>query len=103
MGACAALDLIDGWGVDAIAATLARRTQDIADAVAPLGLCAAPLAQRGPHFLALRFAEAVPPSLLERLAAAHVFASVRGTSLRITPHLYNDDADVAALVAGLGG
>jgi selenocysteine lyase/cysteine desulfurase len=28
---------------------------------------------------------------------------VRGTSLRVTPHLYNDDGDVAALLAALGG
>jgi selenocysteine lyase/cysteine desulfurase len=103
MGACAALDLIDGWGVGNIADTLQARTDAIADAAAALGLMAAPAGKRAPHFLALSFGDAVPDGLLDRLAAAQVFASVRGTSLRVTPHLYNDDGDVAALLAALGG
>jgi selenocysteine lyase/cysteine desulfurase len=102
MGACAALDLIDGWGVANIAATLGARTDSIAKAVAALGLACATADQRAPHFLALSYGAAVPDDLLARLAAANVHASVRGTSLRVTPHLYNDDADVAALLGVLG-
>jgi selenocysteine lyase/cysteine desulfurase len=103
MGACAALDVIDGWGVANIAETLRARTDAIADAATALGLTAAPADNRAPHFLALSFGDAVPDGLLDRLAEAHVFASVRGTSLRVTPHLYNDDTDVAALMAALEG
>ncbi len=103
MGACAALDLIDEWGVGNIAETLQARTEAIAEAAVELGLTAAKVDKRAPHFLALSFGDAVPEVLLDRLAAAQVFASVRGTSLRVTPHLYNDDADVAALLAALGG
>ena len=103
MGAGAALDLIDGWGVGNIAETLRVRADAIAEAAAALGLTAAPADKRAPHFLALSFGDAVPDGLLDRLAAAQVFASVRGTSLRVTPHLYNDDGDVGALVAALGG
>lgn len=102
-GACAALDLIDGWGVANIAETLAAQTGAIAGQAAAIGLSAAPMDKRAPHFLALGFAGAVPDALLGRLAAADVFASVRGTSLRVTPHLYNDDDDVAALMAALAG
>jgi selenocysteine lyase/cysteine desulfurase len=103
MGACAALDLIDSWGVDNIAETLAARTETMAAQAAALGLSAAPLAKRAPHFLALGFDTAVPPALLDRMAARNVYGSVRGTSLRVTPHLYIDAADVAALMAALAG
>jgi selenocysteine lyase/cysteine desulfurase len=101
MGACAALDLIDGWSVAAIAATLEQQTNAIAEAVAAAGLSCAPGGRRAPHFLSLSFGAAVPADLLNNLAAANVFASVRGTSLRVTPHLYNDAEDVSALVAVL--
>ena len=101
MGACAALDLIDGWGVSNIAETLGARNEAIAVQAQTLGLAAAPSQKRAPHFLALAFPGVVPPGLVERLAAANVYVSLRGTSLRVTPHLYNDDEDVAALLAAL--
>ncbi|MEL7517336.1 MAG: aminotransferase, partial [Pseudomonadota bacterium] len=50
----------------------------------------------------LRPIEAVnrePRSAAERLAAQKVFVSVRGQSLRVTPHLYNDDIDAEALLS----
>ena len=103
MGAGAALDLIDGWGVGNIAETLRVRADAIAEAAAALGLTAAPADKRAPHFLALSFGDAVPDGLLDRLAAAQVFASVRSLSLRVTPQLYNDDGDVTALIGALEG
>ncbi|MDX2210726.1 MAG: aminotransferase class V-fold PLP-dependent enzyme [Sphingopyxis sp.] len=101
MGACAALDLIESWGVANIAETLRARTDAIAAQAAALGLTAAATHQRAPHFLSLAFPGAVPSGLVERLAAANVHVSLRGTSLRVTPHLYNDGADAAALLAAL--
>lgn len=103
MGASAALDQISNWGVADIAATLAETTDAIAKAAADLGYGAATSGKRAPHFLSLALDDADPSALLDRLAAARVFASVRGTSLRITPHLYNDAADVAALIGALRG
>jgi selenocysteine lyase/cysteine desulfurase len=103
MGASAALDMIDAWGVPHIAAALAHKTEAIAAAAREIGMTAAPTAKRAPHFLSLGFPGAVPEGLVDRLAAANVHVSLRGTSLRVTPHLYNDDADVAALLAALKG
>ena len=34
----------------------------------------------------------------EKLAAANVFISVRGSSIRVTPHVYNSVADVERLI-----
>ena len=102
MGASAACAFLLEFGVDAIARTLAARTQAIADAADGLGLTSAPIGTRAPHFLALEFPGGVPEGLTERLAAAQVHVSLRGSSLRVTPHLYNTDADTDALIATLG-
>jgi selenocysteine lyase/cysteine desulfurase len=103
MGATAGINMLLEWGVDAIAKTLAAKTSAIADAAMDIGLSADPIGIRAPHFLSLRFSGAVPNGLTDRLAAQNVFVSLRGTSLRVTPHVYNDDADAAALIAALKG
>ncbi|MGB3167575.1 MAG: aminotransferase class V-fold PLP-dependent enzyme [Alteraurantiacibacter sp.] len=100
-GGSAALYLIGEFGVEAIAGTLAARTSAIAKAAAPLGFDAAPVGIRAPHFLSLSAADGLPPDLAERLAEAQVHVSVRGQSLRVTPHLWTSDADVEALLAAI--
>lgn len=99
----AALQQILDWGVPAIAETLAARNAGISERAASLGLQGADADKRAGHFLGLRFPEGVPEGLLAELKAAGVFVSIRGDSLRITPHLYNDDADVDRLFHALGG
>jgi selenocysteine lyase/cysteine desulfurase len=101
MGAKAGIDMLLEWGVDAVSKTLATKTNAIADAARNIGLIADDIGLRAPHFLALRFADGAPEGLTDRLAAANVHVSLRGTSLRVTPHVYNDDADSAALIAAL--
>jgi selenocysteine lyase/cysteine desulfurase len=103
MGATAGIDMLLEWGVEAIAETLAAKTQAIAAAALEIGCSADPIGVRASHFLSLRFSGEVPAGLTEKLAAQNVFVSLRGTSLRVTPHVYNDDADAAALIAALKG
>ena len=102
MGASAGLDFLLEFGVEAIAATLAAQTEALAARAARLGMEAAPIGVRAPHFLSLGFGAGVPEGLTERLAARGVHVSLRGPSLRVTPHLYNDAADADALIAALG-
>jgi len=97
----AALEQILAWGVAEIAETLAARTADIARRAEALGLESLDAGARAGHFLGLRLPRGVPDGLLEALAEARVFLSVRGASLRITPHVYNDDADVDRLIQAL--
>ncbi|HEX6958745.1 MAG TPA: aminotransferase class V-fold PLP-dependent enzyme [Ferrovibrio sp.] len=98
----AALQTLLDWGVENIQATLAARNLDIAArAKAELGLDSAPPAKRAGHFLGLRFAAAVPADLPARLAAERVYVSVRGKSMRVTPHVYNTDQDVERFFAVL--
>jgi len=102
MGASAGLDFLLEFGVEAIAETLAAKTEAIAARAAMLGMEAAPVGVRAAHFLSLGFGGGVPEGLTERLAARNVHVSLRGASLRVTPHLYNDEADADALIAALG-
>jgi selenocysteine lyase/cysteine desulfurase len=101
LGAVAGIDMLLQWGVDAVSATLAAKSNAIADAARGIGLIADDIGLRAPHFLSLRFQDAVPDALTDRLAAANIFVSLRGTSLRVTPHVYNNEADSAALIAAL--
>lgn len=98
MGASAAFDFLLEFGVDAIAETLSGETEAIAAPARALGLDCAGLGIRAPHFLSIGFPGDMPTRLLDRLAASNVFVSARGTSLRITPHLYNDAVDRDALL-----
>lgn len=102
LGAGAGIDFLMEFGVEAIARSLAAQTEAIAARAAALGLEAAPVGTRAPHFLSLGFPGEVPAGLTERLAARAIHVSLRGRSLRVTPHLYNDTADADALIAALG-
>ena len=92
----AAVEQLLEWEVPRIAATLKTVTDEIVARIETLGL-SAPQA-RAPHMLGLEF----PPEAARRVAAslaeASVIASVRGSSLRIAPHLHVSNADVDRLV-----
>ncbi|MBI4184576.1 MAG: aminotransferase class V-fold PLP-dependent enzyme [Proteobacteria bacterium] len=97
----AALAQVRAWGPANVQVTLAAMTEAIAGRAAALGLSAPPVGRRAGHYLGLGFAGGVPEGLPARLAAEKVYVSVRGSSMRITPHLYNDDEDVERLFRAL--
>jgi selenocysteine lyase/cysteine desulfurase len=101
--AVAALRRILEWGPAEIQATIAETTRHIADEAAALGLVASDPTGRAGHFLGLRFPDGPPEGLLERLGEDNVYLSVRGDSLRVTPHVYNNEADVERLLTALRG
>lgn len=86
--------LID-WGPAKIQQTLRARTDEIAARASQFGLGTLPRERRAGHFLGLRVPGGVSENLTERLLAEQVYVSVRGTeSVRITPHLWVDNADI---------
>jgi len=97
----AALEQVLEWGVEAIASSLETKTRGIAERTAKLGLESLTRERRAGHFLGLRFPEGLPAGLPDALARRGIFVSVRGNSLRVTPHLYNTDADVDRLLDAL--
>ena len=99
--ACAAMEQLAAWGPAAIQKTLAAYTAPIAAWARERGLRVATDPLRAGHFVGIRFPGGLPEGAVERLEARNVFVSKRGDSLRVTPHLYNDEADRARLLDGL--
>ena len=95
----AAIGQLLGWGVANIAETLGAITGGIEARLREREV--AGQEGRAPHFLSVRFPDGLPEGIEERLAAADVHVSLRGERMRITPHLYNDEADSERLLAAL--
>ncbi len=94
----AALGQLLDWGVDQIHGTLSALTSYLAAEAAALGLDVASPEYRAGHYLGVRFPDGVPPDLFRQLQDARIYASIRGRSLRVTPHLYNDRNDIDRLL-----
>ena len=56
---------------------------------------------RAPHYLALRSRAAISRELPELLAREKVFVSVRGSSIRVLPHVCNTVENCDRLIACL--
>ena len=56
---------------------------------------------RAPHMIGMRSPNGWPLGLSTALAEARVFVSVRGDSIRVSPHLYSDESDVDRLFSVL--
>ncbi|MEN0075689.1 MAG: hypothetical protein AAGC69_14970, partial [Paracraurococcus sp.] len=56
---------------------------------------------RAPHVLSLGFPRGMPKGLIAGLAAAGVHVAPRLGRMRISPHVYNDEADVEAFLAAM--
>jgi selenocysteine lyase/cysteine desulfurase len=89
------------WEVAQISETAGALNRQLANAAADLGFSAPPEPLRAPHYLALRRKEAIPKELPEMLAREKVFVSVRGSSIRVTPNVYNTVEDGERLIACL--
>ena len=96
------MEQVLAWGTGAVAARLRGLTNALADAVADIaGISMLPAALRAPHVLGLRFAGGMQPGLVAALAAHNVHVADRQGVLRVSPHVYNDDTDVAHFAAAL--
>lgn len=92
--AIAAMRQILHWGVENIGRTLAAANRGLAERCRELDIVTVPEGLRAGHFLGLRFRGGIPAELGDRLVERKIFVSVRGTSMRVTPHLYNSTQDI---------
>jgi selenocysteine lyase/cysteine desulfurase len=99
--AAAALHQILDWGIASIEQALSQLTDDIAQRAVAAGYDVAPAEQRSRHMIGIRFRNGLPANLAATLAAAKVFVSIRGDSVRVSPHLYNTTADIDRLFAAI--
>jgi selenocysteine lyase/cysteine desulfurase len=98
----AALDDIHERGVSRIQAYCVALTQDFIEAAAALGYHVEDRAWRAAHLLGLRLPAGVQlDPLTALLSKRQVIVSVRGDAVRVSPNVYNDAADMAALLDAL--
>ncbi len=97
----AGLGLVAGWGVTAVQARLRMLTDALAEVAVELGVAVRPRALRAVNILGLRLPGGMRADTLDRMAALGVHVSDRQGVMRVSPHVYNDDGDVARFGAGL--
>lgn len=99
--AIAALEQLQAWGIGAISHTLGTFTRQLIERLKPLSFQVWPERFRAPHYLCLRSSVPPPPGVVEKLAAKQIYISVRGPSIRITPHVYNTVEEIEKVSGAL--
>ncbi len=88
------MELVAEWGNAAIAARLAMLTGRLADGLGAADVSLPQTHLRAPHILSVSFPKGMPDKLIEGLAAQSIFVARRIGRMRISPHVYNDEADI---------
>jgi len=98
----ASLDLLLGWGAARVQAYCADLIRPLLEEAEELGYGIEDAPWRAAHLFGIR----MPPSaeladVRDRLAAREISVSLRGTALRVSPNVYNDEGDMRALLTVL--
>lgn len=92
------MEMLAEWGASAVVQRIAVLTERIAQGVRDLGVSVPDSRLRAPHILSLAFKGGMPAGLVEGMASEGVYVAPRLGRLRISPHVYNDEADVDRFV-----
>ena len=92
------MEMMADWGAAAIAQRLAMLTERIAAGVRGIGVRVPEPHLRAPHILSLAFKGGMPAGLVEGLASEGVYVAPRLGRMRVSPHVYNDEADADRFV-----
>lgn len=95
--AAEALRQILDWEVENVSESIGRLTDLIEEKAGELGITTIPKERRARHMIGLMLGPDAPDDLAARLTAHNVYVSVRGESVRVSPHLYNTEEDVGRL------
>jgi selenocysteine lyase/cysteine desulfurase len=97
------MEMMAEWGAAAVAQRLAMLTARIAEDLRGIGVSVPDARLRSPHILSLAFKGGMPSGLVEGLASEGVYVAARLGRLRVSPHVYNDEADADRFVKILAG
>ena len=98
----AALKQINEWGVNNIQRYCAQLSAELGQALDGTPYTLAPPRERAAHLFGVRIADTgQTPAILEALRQRAVYVSQRGTSIRVSPHVYNTEEDIMALAEAL--
>lgn len=99
--AAISMEMMAEWGAGAVVQRLNMLTERIAAGLQNAGVRVADAKFRAPHILSLSFSGGMPAGLVEALASEGVHVAPRLGRMRISPHVYNDEADADRFVAAL--
>lgn len=100
-GMAASLELLDELGADSVAAIIARQTEALLAGARDAGFALVTPIDRHAGIASFRPTDAT--TLSARLEVARVVHSVREGTIRLAPHCYTTDDDVARALAALRG
>ena len=95
------MEMMAAWGAPAVVRRLNMLTDRIADGLQNTGAQMAEPRFRAPHILSLGFPGGMPAGLVEGLAGEGIYVAPRLGRMRISPHVYNDEADADRFVTAL--
>ena len=96
-----AIEQILAWDPAGIAETIRPLTDRIAALATERGFTVPPATHRVAHIIGMRRRVGVPDDIDKRLAAENIHISLRGDSIRVSPHVFNTMEDVDRLFAAL--
>jgi selenocysteine lyase/cysteine desulfurase len=100
--AATSIELLLEWRPERIQDYCAELTSGLLAEAEDLGFSVEDAAYRGSHLFGLRMPEGLDLAALKSaLAERNISASLRGTALRLSPNVYNDEADIEALMSVL--
>lgn len=87
------------WTPEAISQYCHSLSAPLLQAIEQKGWAVEEPAFRSPHITGIRLpAEISKEAMLEKIRSRNISVSLRGTSIRVSPHLYNTPEDIAALI-----
>jgi selenocysteine lyase/cysteine desulfurase len=92
------MEMMADWGAPAVVQRLTMLTERIAAGVRGIGVRVPEPRLRAPHVLSLAFEGGMPAGLVEGLASEGVYVAPRLGRMRVSPHVYNDEADADRFV-----
>jgi selenocysteine lyase/cysteine desulfurase len=92
------MEMMADWGAPAVVQRLTMLTERIAAGVRGIGVHVPEPHLRAPHVLSLVFKGGMPAGLIEGMASEGVYVAPRLGRMRVSPHVYNDEADVDRFV-----
>jgi selenocysteine lyase/cysteine desulfurase len=100
------MEMMAEWGTAAVSQRLATLTERIADGLRGIAVGMPERRVRAPHILSLNFKnfgfkDGMTKGLVDGLAADGIYVAPRLGRMRISPHVYNDEADCDRFVAAL--
>lgn len=92
-----ALELIKSWGLAAVSERLAYLNGLIWEEAERRGFSGPSKAFRAPHLSVVELGTRHREDLARRLKDHRTFVTIRGTKMRVTPHVYNEEKDIVRL------